>query len=124
MSTSSPVSNMSTSSPKEASTPVSVKTTTRTDAIIEEEYIMPQLLGKEAGPLDRNQEVGMNDNSERPYLAQMVEIIKEENQRVQKELERYSRALRCFEKTIEKATKIQTDSLNQLNNTIGNLSPS
>ena len=64
MSTSSPVSNMITSSPKEASTPVSVKTTTKTDAIIEEEDIMPQLLVKEAVPLDRDREVGRDYNSE------------------------------------------------------------
>ena len=47
------VSSMSTSTPKEASTPVHVQTPTRTDAIIEEEDIMPRLLGKDAGPLDR-----------------------------------------------------------------------
>ena len=73
---------MLTSSPKEASTPVSVKTTTKTDAIIEEEDIMPQLLVKEAVPLDRDRKVGRDDNSERPYLTQMVEIKQEENRRL------------------------------------------
>ena len=83
---------------------------------------MPQLLGTDAGPLDRDQEARRNEDSERPYLAQMVDIIQEGNWRVQQELERNSRALRCFEKTIEKAINSQTDSLKQLNNTVGNLS--
>ena len=115
---------MSTSSPKEASTPASVKTVTRADAFIEEEDLMQQLLGKNAGHLERDQRVGRNDDSERLYLVQMVEIMLEGNWKVQQELEHNSRALRCFEKTIEKAINAQTDSLNQLNDTIGNLAPS
>ena len=114
-------SSMSTSSPKEASTPATVKTVTRTDAIIEEKDLMQHLLGKNAGHLDRDQEVGRDDDSEGPYLVQMVEIMQEGNWRVQQELEHNSRTLRCFEKTIEKAIHAQTDSLNQLNDTIGNL---
>ena len=108
------VSRISTSSPKEA---------TKTDAkpIVEEEDLMPQLLGNNGESLDSDQETRRKEDSERPYLAQMVEIIQEGNRRVQQELERNSRALRCFEKTIEKAINSQTDSLNQLNNTIGNL---
>ena len=47
--------------------------------------------------------------------------MQEGNRRVQQELERNSRALRCFDKTIEKAINAQTDSLKQLNDTIGNL---
>ena len=61
-----------------------------------------------------------DDNEERPNLAQMVELMQEGNRRVQQELEGNSRALWCFEKTIEKAINAQTDSLNQLNNIIAN----
>ena len=113
------MSSISTSSPKEAT----AKTATKTDAkpIVEEEDLMPQLLGNNAGPLDRDLETRRNEDSERPYLAQMVDIIQEGNRRVQQESESNSRALRCFEKTIEKAINSQTDSLKQLNNTIGNL---
>ena len=85
------VSCISTSSPKEAT----VKTATISDAkpIVQEEDLMPQLLGNDAGPLDRDQEARRNEDSERPYLAQMVEIIQEGNRRVQQELERNSQAL-------------------------------
>ena len=72
------VSSILTSSPKEAT----VKTATRTDAkpIVEEEDLMPQLLGTDAGPLDRDQEARRNEDS--PHLAQMVEIMQEGNRRV------------------------------------------
>ena len=74
------VSSILTSSPKEAT----VKTATRTDAkpIVEEEDLMPQLLGNDTGPLDRDQEARRNEDSERPYLAQMVEIMQEGTWRV------------------------------------------
>ena len=62
----------------------------------------------------------MDDNQERPYFAQMVELMQEGNRRVQQEFERNSRALWCMEKTQEKAINAQTDSLNQLKNTIAN----
>ena len=69
-----------------------VKTATKTDAkpIVEEKDLMPQLLGNYAGPLGRDQEARRNDDLERPYLAQMVEIMQEGNRRVQQELEHLS----------------------------------
>ena len=59
-----------------------VKTATKTDAkpIVEEEDLMQQLLGQEARG---------NDDPDRPYLAQMVEIMQEGNRRVQQELEHF-----------------------------------
>ena len=48
---------------------------------------MLQLLGKDAGRFDRDLEVGMDDNHERPYFAQMVVLMQRGNRRVQQEQE-------------------------------------